>query len=494
MLRDFATRIIETVRQRGFQAYLVGGCVRDLLLGVEPKDYDVVTDATPDQVMAIFPETYAVGAQFGVVLVPETSAEEQQVPHRRFAPVRNDITETRTAANGGRNEIAETSDAESSSCAGSSVSGESSRRGCVEVATFRSDIGYSDGRHPDEVRFTRDPREDVARRDFTINGMMLDPLAENTPGEVLDFVGGRKDLDAKIIRAIGDPELRFAEDKLRMLRAVRFAARFEYAIDPATFAAIQKLAEQIEVVSRERVRDEITRMLTEGHASRAFRLLDECGLLAHVLPEISAMKGVQQPAEFHPEGDVFIHTLLLLDNLPLPCPLTLAWGALLHDVGKPPTFRVAERIRFDDHVNVGVKMAEEICRRLRFSNDETAQILALVQNHMRFGHATRMNESTLKKFLRLPRFDEHLALHRADCLASHGGLSTYEFVRQKRDETPLEVMRPRPLVTGDDLIAAGHHPGPKFKEILGAVEDAQLEGRLSSRDQALEFVQREYPI
>jgi poly(A) polymerase len=498
MLKDFATRIIQTLRQHGFQAYLVGGGVRDLLLGREPKDYDVATDATPDQVMAIFPETYAVGAQFGVVLVPETAGAEQQVPHRRFAPVRNDSTETRAAADRGRNEIAETSDAESSSH-GESSHAESSydgslRRGCVEVATFRSDIGYSDGRHPDEVRFSRDPREDVARRDFTINGMMLDPLAEGRPGEVLDFVGGRKDLEAKIIRAIGDPELRFAEDKLRMLRAVRFAARFEYTIESATFAAIQKLAEQIEVVSRERVRDELTRMLTEGHASRAFRLLDDCGLLAHVLPEISAMKGVQQPPEFHPEGDVFVHTLLLLDNLPQPCPLTLAWGALLHDVGKPPTFRVAERIRFDDHVNVGVKMAEDICRGLRFSNDETAQILALVQNHMRFGHATRMSESTLKKFLRLPRFDEHLALHRADCLASHGGLSTYDFVRQKRDEIPPEIMRPQPLVTGDDLIAAGHRPGPKFKEILGAIEDAQLEGRLSSRDQALEFVQREYPI
>ena len=312
----------------GFQAYLVGGCVRDLLLGREPKDYDVATNATPEQVMSIFPETYAVGAQFGVVLVP--------------APERD---------------------------AARDVSAEgSSKSHAVEVATFRSDIGYSDGRHPDEVRFSRDPREDVARRDFTINGMLLDPVS----GEVLDFVGGRKDLEAGIIRTIGDPEQRFGEDKLRMLRAVRFAARFEYAIEPGTFAAMRKLAEQIQVVSRERVRDELTRMLTEGHARRAFLLLDESGLLKPVLPEISAMKGVEQPPEFHPEGDVFVHTLLLLDNLPNPCPLTLAWGALLHDVGKPPTFRVApDRIRFDGHVEVGVKMAEEICRRLRFSNDET---------------------------------------------------------------------------------------------------------------------------
>ena len=449
MLRDFANSIVQALRQRGFQAYLVGGCVRDLLLGREPKDYDVATDATPKQVMSILPETYAVGAQFGVVLVP--------APGRDVAS--ND-----------------------------SVEG-SSHGHAVEVATFRSDLGYSDGRHPDDVRFTQNPREDVARRDFTINGMLLDPVC----GEVLDFVGGREDLKQGIIRAISDPDLRFGEDKLRMLRAVRFAARFGYTIEPATFAAIQRLAPQIQVVSRERVRDELTRMLTEGRPRQAFLLLDQSGLLQYVLPEISAMKGVQQPPEFHPEGDVFVHTLLLLENLPQPCPLTLAWGALLHDVGKPPTFRVAERIRFDNHVEVGVKMAEEICRRLRFSGDDTAQILALVANHMRFTHATRMSESTLKKFLRMPAFAEHLALHRADCLASHGNLSTYEFVRHKREEIPPATMRPTPLVTGDDLIAAGHVPGPKFREILNAVEDAQLEGRLSSRDAALEFVRREFP-
>ena len=453
MLKEFATSIVQTLRQRGFQAYLVGGCVRDLLLGRESKDYDVATDATPEQVMSIFPETYAVGAQFGVVLVPAQGDE-----------------------------------------AGVSSEG-SSKAHAVEVATFRSDIGYSDGRHPDEVRFSRDPREDVARRDFTINGMLLDPASGKEPGEVLDFVGGRKDLESGIIRTIGDPEQRFGEDKLRMLRAVRFAARFEYTIEPATFAAMQKLAEQIQVVSRERVRDELTRMLTEGHARRAFLLLDESGLLKPILPEISAMKGVEQPAEFHPEGDVFVHTLLLLDNLPNPCPLTLAWGALLHDVGKPPTFRVApDRIRFDNHVEVGVKMAQEICRRLRFSNDETEQILALVDNHMRFGHVSRMKESTLKKFLRMLAFDEHLALHRADCLASHRNLATYEFIRQKRAEIPVETMRPSPLVTGDDLIAQGHSPGPKFREILSAVEDAQLEGRLPSREVALEFVRREFPV
>ncbi len=448
-MRAFATSVVLALRQHGFQAYLVGGCVRDLLLECEPKDYDVATDATPTQVMDILPETYAVGAQFGVVLVPAPAGERQD------------------------------------------ETGAPSKTVAVEVATFRSDIGYSDGRHPDEVRFSRHPREDVARRDFTINGMLLDPVS----GEVLDYVGGRDDLKAGVIRTIGDPEQRFAEDKLRMLRAVRFAARFEYSIAPETFAAIQKLADQIEVVSRERVRDELTRMLTEGHGRRAFLMLDESGLLRHVLPEIALMHGVEQPPEFHPEGDVFVHTLLLLDHLPQPCPLTLAWGALLHDVGKPATFRVApDRIRFDSHVEVGVKIAEEICRRLRFSNDDTAQILALVDNHMRFGHATRMKESTLKKFIRMPAFDEHLALHRADSLASHRILSTYEFIRQKQAEIPPEKMRPAPLVTGDDLIAAGHTPGPKFKEILTAVEDAQLEGRLPSRDAALEFVRREFPI
>ena len=452
MLKDFAISIIQTLRQQGFQAYLVGGCVRDLLLKREPADYDVATSASPAQVMEIFPDTYAVGAQFGVVLVPLPSKEDQRTPGDESAI---------------------------------------SKIQALEVATFRSDLGYSDGRRPDEVRFSKDPQEDVARRDFTMNGMMLDPVS----GEVLDFVGGRKDLDAGIIRAIGDPKRRFAEDKLRMLRAVRFAARFEYAIETETLAAIQSLAHEIQVVSRERVRDELTKMLTEGHARRAFLLLDEAGLLKEVLPEISAMKGVAQPPEFHPEGDVFVHTLLLLENLPEPCSPALAWGALLHDVGKPATFRVApDRIRFDNHVDVGVKIAEEICERLRFSNHDASQVLALVDNHMRFGHVTRMKESTLKKFLRLPGFEEHLALHRADSLASHGNLSTYELVRAMLAEIPPEKIRPAALVTGDDLIAFGYAPGPRFREILDAVEDAQLEGRLLSRDAALEFVKNAFPL
>jgi poly(A) polymerase len=400
--------------------------------------------------MGIFPETYAVGAQFGVVLVPIPKDPSRESTTRNVSPKAN----------------------------------------VVEVATFRSDVGSSDGRHPDQVRYSNDPREDVARRDFTINGLLMDPISN----EVLDFVGGREDLAARLVRTIGDPEQRFGEDKLRMLRAVRFAARFEYSIDPPTLAAIQKLAPRIVEVSHERVRDELTKVLTEGHARRAFLLLDGSGLLREVLPEISAMKGVEQPPQFHPEGDVFVHTLLLLHNLPHPCSPTLAWGALLHDVGKPPSFRVApDRIRFDGHVEVGVKMAEETCRRLRFSNEDTEQILALVNHHMRFAHVTQMKESTLKKFLRMPAFEEHLDLHRMDCQSSHGDLTSYSFAKEKLTSIPPEKMRPAPLLTGDDLIRAGYAPGPRFKEILAAVEDGQLESRLQSKREAMEFVGREFP-
>jgi poly(A) polymerase len=457
--KQHAISIIRALREHGYQAYLVGGCVRDLLLGREPADYDVATDAKPDEVMRIFPETYAVGTQFGVVLVPLSS----------LSSVSSVVNSSDPNHRGHRGHGGNT----------------------VEVATFRSDIGYSDGRHPDQVRYSKNPREDVERRDFTINGLLLDPIKN----EVFDFVGGQKDLKAGIIRTIGEPKHRFAEDKLRMLRAVRFAARFNYTIEPGTFTAIHKLASQIHQVSRERVRDELTKMLTEGHARNALLRLDESGLLRQVLPEIEAMKGVEQPAQFHPEGDVFVHTLLLLDKLPHPCPPTLAWGALLHDVGKPATFRAApDRIRFDGHVDVGVKMAEEICQRLRFSNDDTDQILALVENHMRFAHAMRMNESTFKKFVRMPRFKEHLELHRLDCLSSHGDLTSYNFTRDKMASLPPEAIRPAPLLTGDDLIAAGYNPGPRFKEILSAVEDAQLDGRLQAKNQALELVRREFPL
>jgi poly(A) polymerase len=463
MLKDFAISIIRTLRGAGFQAYLVGGCVRDIVLGREPADYDVTTDATPEQVMRLFPETYAVGAQFGVVLIP---APRTEIARRDGAcPVSDDAVR--------------------------GILTNHSKADVVEVATFRSDIGYSDGRHPDQVRYSKDPREDVERRDFTINGLLLDPLTS----QILDFVGGRTDLEAGIIRTIGDPERRFSEDRLRMLRGVRFAARFEYEIEPATFGAIPRLAGEIHLVSRERIRDELSKMLTEGHAGRAFLLLDESGLLEQVLPEISLMKGVEQPPQFHPEGDVFVHTLLLLEKLPQPCPLTLAWGALLHDVGKPATFRVApDRIRFDGHVEVGVKIAAEICRRMRFSNDDTEQILALIDHHMRFANVTQMKESTLKKFLRLPRFEEHLELHRIDCLSSHGDLTSYNFAREKLASIPAQEIRPRPLITGRDLIQAGYAPGPRFKEILSAIEDWQLEGKLHNSDEAMERVRREFPL
>jgi poly(A) polymerase len=434
-----ATRIARTLREHGYSAYLVGGCVRDLLLNREPADYDVATSATPHEVIRVFPQTFAVGAQFGVVLVP-TRRDNQDGERANFA---------------------------------------------TEVATFRSDGAYSDGRHPDEVQFSTDARMDVQRRDFTINGLLLDPDTR----EVLDYVGGRDDLQRGVVRTIGEAHQRFGEDKLRMLRAVRFAARFGYTIDNQTFAAIRELAAQIHQVSHERVRDEILKMLTEGRARRAFELLDQANLLEQVLPEIKKMQGVEQPPQYHPEGDVWVHTLILLEGLPAGCSKTLALGALLHDVGKPPTFRVApDRIRFDGHAEIGTKMAAEICRRFRLSNDDTGQVLSLVANHMRFADVTRMKDSTLKRFFRLPGFEQHLELHRLDCMSSHRDLSLYDFAREKFHALPAEQIRPQPLITGDDLIAAGYKPGPQFKDLLTAVEDAQLDGSISTKEEALELV------
>jgi putative nucleotidyltransferase with HDIG domain len=467
---DAALGIIETLRARGFEAYLAGGCVRDLLLGRVPADYDVATSATPEVVLEMFPRTFAVGAHFGVVL----------------------------------------------------VSPEAENAGFVtEVATFRSDLSYSDGRHPDAVRYTKTAEEDVQRRDFTINGLLLDPLkafpqglkpgafsaASNVRAEartlqqenelrgaVLDYVGGLADLDTGVVRAIGRAEKRFEEDHLRMLRGVRFAARFGFDLEAETKRAIRSLASKIHAVSRERVRDELTKMLTEGHARRAFELLDETGLLNEVLPEVAGMKGVEQPAQFHPEGDVWVHTLMLLEQLDTGCSETLAWGALLHDVGKPPTFRRApDRIRFDGHVEIGVAMGAEICRRFRFSNEETKQVLALIENHMRFMDAQRMKESTLKRFFRLPRFEEHLALNRMDCMAASGNLENWEFVRERFLSMPGEAVRPTPLITGRELIAAGYPPGARFKEMLRAAEDAQLEGTIATAEEALKLVREKFP-
>ena len=431
--RELAERTCAALIAAGHQAYLVGGCVRDLILAVEPADYDVSTDATPDEVQELFPGSLTVGAQFGVVVVVDPDSQ-------------------------------------------------------VEVATFRSDVGYADGRHPDGVIYSTSAAEDVRRRDFTVNALLMDPRS----GQVLDYVGGRDDIRGRTIRAIGDPQVRFQEDKLRMLRAVRFASRLAYRIEPATLNAISELAPAIAQVSAERTRDELTKLLTEGSARRGFELLDRTRLLPEVLPEVARMKGVQQPPEFHPEGDVWIHTLLMLEMLAPGSSPTLAWGVLLHDVGKPPTFSPAKgpdsRIRFDGHVPVGTAMAEAICRRFRFSNDDTEQVRALVANHLRFKDVFEMRNATLKRFVRLPRFDEHLELHRLDCLSSHGILDNYNFVRRFLAETPETEVSPARLLTGDDLKKLGYKPGPQFREILDSVEDAQLEGRLRSHEEAVMFV------
>jgi len=422
---ELSRRIARDLRADGHQAYLVGGCVRDLLLGREPKDFDIATDALPSRILALFPRARQVGAHFGVILVSENGAD-------------------------------------------------------VEVATFRSDHAYLDGRHPIQVDFETDPRRDVLRRDFTINAMLLDPANS----EVIDYVGGRRDLEQGLIRTVGDPDARFREDHLRMLRAVRFAARLGFEIESATTEAVSRLCPLVSAVSAERVRDELIRILTEGGARRGFELMERTGLLAVILPEVASMRGVEQPPEFHPEGDVWTHTLLMLDAMSNPTP-SLALGVLLHDVGKPPTFRVAERIRFDGHAEMGAEMAAAILQRLRCSNELIRKVVALVANHLRFKDVRRMKESTLRRFLRTDSFDEHLELHRLDCLASHRNLGNYEFVCRKLEELPPEKLRPPRLITGDDLIREGYAPGPAFRTALGAVEDAQLEGRLSTAEEAL---------
>lgn len=432
--REAATEIVRRLASEGFPAYLVGGCVRDMVMGRTPKDYDVTTRATPDEVLAIYPDALTVGAQFGVVIIPREA-------------------------------------------------------GNVEVATFRNDGAYEDGRHPNEVRYAQTPQEDVQRRDFTINGLLYDPLTH----EVLDYVGGQDDIRAGRLRTIGDPSARFREDRLRMVRAVRFAARFGFTLDPTVLAAIQELAPQVHSVSQERVRDEIVKILTEGPARTGFELLDESGLLAEVLPEIKRLQGVEQPPEFHPEGDVWIHTLMMLEGLRQPT-ATLALGVLLHDVGKPATFSVRERIRFDNHVEVGAHMAEEICRRLRIPTRETERIVELVRHHLRFKDFPCMKRSTQLRFIRMEGFNEHLELHRLDCLSSHRNLTNYEMARRMLQDTPAQEIKPAPLLRGDDLIGEGYTPGPVFKLILQSVEDAQLEGRVHNRAEALAFVKEQFPV
>lgn len=426
-----ALRVVETLRRADFQAVLAGGCVRDLALGRVPKDWDVATDAGPEEVAALFEHTVPVGAQFGISLVVLDEGD-------------------------------------------------------YEVACFRSDGPYRDSRRPASIE-PADARADAARRDFTINGLFYDPER----GELLDYVGGQQDLDAKIIRAIGDPAARFAEDHLRLLRAVRFAARLGFAIEPETWDALCAQVESIASVSAERIRDELTMLLTEGGAGCGLRLLDQSGLLQAVLPEVAAMRGVPQEAEFHPEGDVWTHVQLLFEHLDEPS-AELAWSALLHDIGKPSTMVQAERIRFHGHDAVGAEMAAAICGRLRMSNEARRVIGTLVAEHMRISHVRQMRPSTLVRLLRESHFPELLELHRADCLASHGKLDLYEFCQAQLATLKKEYLRPPALLTGNDLIALGFAPGPLFREILAAVEDAQLEGKLDNYQSALRFVQRKF--
>ncbi|MBN1492769.1 MAG: CCA tRNA nucleotidyltransferase [Candidatus Omnitrophica bacterium] len=421
-----ALKIVTHLRANGFVAYYVGGWVRDLLLKQKSTDIDIATNARPEDVMRLFKKTIPVGMQFGVVLVLEGSVH-------------------------------------------------------YEVATFRSDGQYLDGRHPTTVHFSS-PEEDAARRDFTINGMFWDPVEK----KVIDFVGGEEDLKKGIIRAIGDPYARFAEDKLRMLRAIRFAARFDFPIEETTYTAVTKLAAEIEVVSQERIRDELVKMLTGPAPAKSIRLLDETGLLEAILPEITAMKGIEQPPEFHPEGDVFVHTMLMLEKIK-NADLILALAILFHDVGKPKTMRTTDRIRFSCHDALGARMTENIMRRLRFSNKEIEQVVQCVQNHMNIMHVQKMREGKLKRFIASETFNAELMLHKIDCESSHGMLDNYEFLVAKQEEFAKEDLKPKPLLTGQDLIDLGLAPGPHFKDILAEALDLQLEGKLTSKEDAIQW-------
>lgn len=428
--RTAARDVVRRLREAGHEAWFVGGCVRDELLGREPKEYDVSTAADPDTVESLFERTVPVGKAFGVVRV----------------------------------------------LLGDTV---------TEVATFRSDDAYVDGRRPTGVRFTS-AREDAERRDFTVNGLFMDPET----GEVLDFVGGRADLDARKLRAIGDPTQRFREDKLRMLRAVRFASTGPFEIDPPTWDALVAMAEEITVVSWERIQAELSRILTSGRSATGFRLLHASGLLRPILPEVAAMEGVAQPPEFHPEGDVLVHTFLALehhDRTP-PHRLEIGLAALLHDIGKPPTFRVADRIRFDGHDRVGATMADQVLRRLRYSNAVIDEVCDLVLRHMAFVQIREWREAKLRRFLTPPSAEAHLDLHRIDCLAAHGRLDTLEWCRERRKAYLSEPPKPARLLTGDDLIGLGFRPGPVLGKVLASVDDERLEGRLSNREDAIAWV------
>ncbi len=432
-MQKAARRIVEKLRSRGHEAFFAGGWVRDHLLRRASRDVDIATSAKPDEVMRIFPHSTPIGAAFGVVQV--------RMYNRSF-----------------------------------------------EVTTFRREGNYLDGRHPSAVTFSS-PEQDALRRDFTINGLFFDPVG----GRVIDFVRGRVDLIHRLIRTIGDPYERFEEDRLRLIRAVRFACSLEFQIVPETWEALRRLAPKILDVSWERIRDELIKILTGPAPDRGLDLLHESGLLREILPEVEAMRGVEQPPEFHPEGDVFIHTRMALRMLRKPSAV-LALGTLLHDVGKPPTYAVRERIRFDGHVEVGMRLAEDICHRLRMSNDDTARVVALVQHHLRFMHVMEMRQSTLTRFLRLPYFEDHLEMHRVDCLSSHRDLEYYRYCEKKLRELRLQPQPLPPLINGDDLIGMGYQPGPAFREILVAVEDLQIENVLKSREEALEYVKSKFPL
>jgi poly(A) polymerase len=433
--RATAVAIVRRLRDAGYEAYFAGGCVRDELLGRTPFDYDVATSAHPEDVARLFPRTVPVGAQFGVMLVVDDGTP-------------------------------------------------------FEVATFRSDDAYVDGRRPSRVHFGS-AREDALRRDFTVNGLFLDPL----DGRVVDFVDGRADLGARIIRAIGDAGARIAEDRLRMLRGVRLAARLGFAIEPATHAAIVAAAPTVTDMAEERIGEEIVKILTEGAARRGFELLSDTGLLDAVLPEVARMRGVAQSPDYHPEGDVFVHTLLLLAQLPAGVPETLALGALLHDVAKPLCAGVHDgRITFYGHPAVGADVAIAVCQRLRRSRATWERVAYLVRNHLRLVQAPEMRLSTLKKMLREEAFDELLALARMDALASNRDLQYVEFCERRRAELATEEgVRPPRLLGGDDLIALGYAPGPVFSDILRTLEDAQLEGQVTTRDEAVHLVTERYP-
>ena len=429
-----ATELVRRLRAAGHEAYLAGGCVRDRLLGREPLDYDIATSAPPETVQALFPRTVPVGAQFGVVLVIADGMP-------------------------------------------------------VEVATFRSDAAYVDGRRPSAVHFGS-AREDARRRDFTINALFLDPLT----GEVVDFVGGQADLRAGIIRAIGDPRARIAEDRLRMLRAIRLAARLDFTIEPLTLEAIRAAAATVTDMAAERIGDEVVKILTEGAARRGFELLAATSLLTAVLPEVARMQGIEQSPDYHPEGDVFRHTLLAIEQLPAGVSETLALGLLLHDVGKPVTAaRRDNRITFYGHATVGADLAVAICQRVRRSRATWERVAYLVSNHLRLVDAPEMRLSTLKRLLRHEGFDELLALARMDALASNRDLRYVEFCAQRRAELAREEIRPPRLLGGDDLIDLGYQPGPRLGEILRALEEAQLEGEVTSRVEAERFVRSRFP-